>query len=108
MRRVTLSALASMMPLPTGVDPVNMILPIFGLRVSAAPTTLPLPATRLSTPSGSTSFITWTRARTDRVVVSAGLITTVLPIRSDGAICQIEIIIGQFQGEMAPTTPIGR
>lgn len=85
-----------------------MILPIFGLRVSASPTVRPGPGTMFSTPSGSTVFITCTSASTESVVVSAGLITTVLPMRSEGAICQIEIIIGQFQGEIAPTTPIGR
>ena len=52
--------------------------------------------------------MTATSASTERVVVSAGLMTTVLPMRSDGAICHIEIIMGQFHGEIAPTTPIGR
>ncbi|GGR21191.1 hypothetical protein GCM10010196_13240 [Agromyces mediolanus] len=101
-------ALASMMRLPTGVEPVNMILPTFGLFVSASPTVRPGPATMFSTPAGSTSFMTATRASPESVVVSAGFATTVLPIRSEGAICQIAIIIGQFHGEIAPTTPIGR
>ena len=39
---------------------------------------------------------------------SEGLTTTVLPIRRAGAICQTVIIIGQFHGPIAPTTPIGR
>ena len=39
---------------------------------------------------------------------SEGLTTTVLPIRSEGATCQMVIIIGQFQGPIAPTTPTGR
>ena len=38
---------------------------------------------------------------------SEGLTTTVLPMRSDGAICQMVIIIGQFHGPIAPTTPSG-
>src|SRR5699024_2593884 len=40
-------------------------------------------------------------------VCSDGFITTVLPIRNDGANCHTEIIIGQFHGPMAPTTPMG-
>ena len=43
------------------------------------------------------------RASTSGVYL--GLTTTVLPIRSDGAICQTEIIMGQFHGPIAPTTP---
>ena len=41
-------------------------------------------------------------------VFEAGFMTTVLPMRSDGASCQTLIIIGQFHGPMAPTTPSGR
>ena len=40
-------------------------------------------------------------------VNSDGLTTTVLPIRSAGAICQMPIISGQFHGPIAPTTPTG-
>ena len=64
--------------------------------------------TGTSTPSGSTSLSTSTRARPLSVVYSLGFCTTVSPIRSDGAICQMAMISGQFHGVIAPTTPIGR
>ncbi len=47
-------------------------------------------------------------ARPVSVVYSLGFCTTVLPIRSAGAICQHAMIVGQFHGVIAPTTPIGR
>ena len=40
--------------------------------------------------------------------MSEGLTTTALPIRRAGAICQMVIIMGQFHGPIAPTTPMGR
>ena len=52
--------------------------------------------------------MTFARARTDSGVYSDGLTTTALPIRRAGAICQTVIIMGQFQGPIAPTTPMGR
>ncbi len=36
-----------------------------------------------------------------------GLMTTVLPVRMPGTICQIAIITGQFHGVIEPTTPSG-
>ena len=42
------------------------------------------------------------------MVYSLGFCTTVLPIRSEGAIYQVAMISGQFHGVIAPTTPIGR
>ena len=38
-------------------------------------------------------------------VYSEGLITTVLPARIEGMICQMAISSGQFQGATAATTP---
>ena len=95
------------MALPVAVEPVNISLSTSGWVVRCAPRS-PSPGTTASTSSGSTPFSTWPRARTLKGVCSDGLTTTVLPIRSDGATCQIVIIIGQFQGPMAPTTPTGR
>ena len=59
-------------------------------------------------PSGRASLMVSTRASTRSGVYSEGLTTTALPIRRAGAICQTVIIMGQFQGPMAPTTPMGR
>ena len=44
---------------------------------------------------------------TDSGVYSEGLTTTVLPMRRDAATCQTVIIMGQFHGPIAPTTPSG-
>ncbi len=52
--------------------------------------------------------MTLTSARTLSGVLPEGLTTTALPIRRAGAICQMVIIMGQFHGPIAPTTPIGR
>ena len=63
--------------------------------------------TTLTTPGGSSSFMSSTR----RIVLSGvsgdGLMTTVLPARIAGMICQHAIITGQFHGVIEPTTPIG-
>src|SRR5699024_6742302 len=83
-----------------------MILPISSWLVMASPIS-PSPGTTCNTLSGSTWLSTATRAWTDNGVCSDGFITTVLPIRNDGANCHTEIIIGQFHGPMAPTTPMG-
>ena len=61
-----------------------------------------------SKPSGSSWLMIEASARTDSGVYSEGLTTTALPMRKAGAICQTVIIMGQFQGPMAPTTPMGR
>ena len=46
--------------------------------------------------------------RIDTDVVSAGLITTVLPAASAGAIFQAAISSGKFHGMTWPATPSGR
>ena len=95
------------MALPVPVEPVNISLSMSGWVVRCAPRS-PSPATTVRTSSGRTLLRTWPRAKTLKGVYSDGLTTTVLPIRRDGATCQIVIIIGQFHGPMAPTTPAGR
>jgi hypothetical protein len=102
-----LSAAVRMIACPVFVDPVNMILSTSAWLVSAAPTA-PSPGTTASTSAGSAWLTTATSACTDSGVYSEGLRTTVLPIFSAGANCHTEIIIGQFQGPTAPTTPTGR
>jgi hypothetical protein len=96
-----------MIACPVFVDPVNMILSTSAWLVRAAPTA-PSPGTTASTSAGSTWLTTATSACTDSGVYSEGLRTTVFPIFSEGANCQTEIIIGQFHGPTAPTTPTGR
>ncbi len=96
-----------MMALPVAVEPVNMTLSMPACAESASPTSRP-PGTTCSTSAGSTVLSTSASASTDSGVYSEGFITTVLPIRSAGASCQMLIIIGQFHGPIAPTTPSGR
>ena len=48
-----------------------------------------------------------TRRSVDSGVYGDGLITTVLPARIAGMMCQMAIITGQFHGVIEPTTPIG-
>ena len=102
-----MSADERMIALPVAVDPVNMTLPTAPCDASASPTSRP-PDTTVSSPSGSSSLSTLTSARTESGVYSDGLTTTVLPMRRAGAICQVVIIMGQFHGPIAPTTPMGR
>src|SRR6185436_12809805 len=74
----------------------------------ALPTTLPRPGITFSTPAGSpASFAYSANFSSDREVFDAGLITTVLPHASAGAIFHTASISGKFQGVIAPTTPIG-
>ena len=95
-----------MIALPAAVEPVNMTLPMAGCSASRAPTSRS-PETTVRRPSGSSSLRTLIRARTDSGVYSEGLTTTALPMRRAGAICQMVIIMGQFHGPIAPTTPMG-
>ena len=83
-----------------------MILPMAGWLVRRAPTSRPQETTDRM-PSGSSSLMTLIRARTLNGVFPEGLTTAALPIRRAGAICQMVIIMGQFHGPMAPTTPMG-
>jgi hypothetical protein len=92
--------------LPAAVEPVNMTLPMAGCSARRAPTSRS-PEMTVRTPSGSSSLRTLIRARTESGVILEGLTTAVLPMRRAGAICQMVIIMGQFQGPMAPTTPMG-
>jgi hypothetical protein len=93
---------------PTAVEPVNATLSRPGWLTSVEPTS-PAPGTTLTTPGGrSASAITSASTSSDSGVVSAGLITTVLPAARAGAIFQAAISSGKFQGITWPATPSGR
>ena len=83
-----------------------MILSTPSCSDSALPTSPP-PGTTCRTSAGSTWLSTWIRPSTDSGVYSEGLTTTVLPMRSEAATCHTVIIMGQFHGPIAPTTPSG-
>ena len=65
------------------------------------------PVTTLTTPGGSTPFISSTNRKVESGVYGDGLITTVQPTRSAGMMCQVAISMGQFHGVIEPTTPTG-
>ena len=72
------------------------------------PTAPPPPVTTLTTPAGMPAL---SSACTRRSALSgasdAGLMTTVLPATSAGAIFHAGIAMGKFQGVMSATTPSG-
>ena len=94
--------------MPTSFDPVNDTARMAGCRTIVSPTSRPPPNTRFSTPGGSphSSKISTMSAAVSGVS-DAGLNTTVLPETSAGAIFQIGIAIGKFQGVMIATGPTG-
>ena len=87
---------------------MKAILSTRGSRTSAMPTLAPGPVTTLKTPSGSPA--SWQRSANRRAVsgvCDAGLMITVLPAASAGAIFHDERRNGKFHGTIAPTTPTG-
>ena len=93
---------------PTSVEPVKAILSTPGCAASAAPALSPVPLTRLMTPSGTPA--SW-QISARRIALSgassAGFSTSVQPVARAGATLSITIGSGEFQGVIAPTTPIG-
>src|SRR5688572_14032565 len=74
----------------------------------AFPTTLPRPGMTFSTPAGSPHSRAYSaNFSSESDVFDAGLMTTVLPQASAGAIFQTASISGKFHGVIAPTTPTG-
>ena len=101
-------AAPSMTVCPTSVEPVKPIFATSGCSTSRWPTTEPLPATTLTTPSGMpASRHSSPRRSAESGVSSAGLSTTVLPQASAGPSFQLAMLRGKFQGTMVPTTPSG-
>ena len=106
--RLTWRAQPAMISRPTSVDPVKTILRTSGWSTSRCPTTLPLPGSTVSTPSGSPAARASSPIRRAvSGVTSAGLATTVFPAARAGAMPQAKIGIGKFHGTIRPTTPSG-
>ncbi len=74
---------------------------------SGAPQPGPSPDRMLSTPGGSTWFITWHARSTVSGASSADFTTTALPATIAGAIFSAISRSGTFHGMIAPTTPMG-
>ena len=92
---------------PIRVEPVKDTLSISGCRLIASPTTGPSPLTMLSTPGGNTSCRISTSRMEEVGVVSAGLITMVLPAARAGPTFQENSSKGKFQAVISPQTPTG-
>ena len=106
--RLMCRAQPAMTWLPTSVDPVKTIFRTCGWSTRRWPTTLPLPGSTWSTPSGSpASSASSAILIAVSGVSSAGLATTVFPAASAGAMPQAKIGIGKFHGTIRPTTPTG-
>src|SRR5678816_2891868 len=74
----------------------------------SSPASEPEPITRFRTPGGIPAASKISVMRTAVAgVIDAGLKTTVLPATSAGAIFQIGIATGKFQGVTQATTPSG-
>ena len=79
-----------------------------GCRVSAAPTSSPIPCTTLKTPGGKPASATRSqRSEHESGDHSAGLRTTVQPAASAGAVFQVESMNGAFQGVITTAGPLG-
>src|SRR5688500_10681216 len=91
---------------PTSVEPVKAIASTPGWSTMALPNTLPRPGITLRTPAGSPhSFAYSANFNSDNDVFDAGLMTTLFPHASAGAIFHTASISGKFHGVIAPTTP---
>src|ERR1700730_4393502 len=106
--RVRLSAEALRMDVPVVVSPVKEILATRGSAARAPPTEAPGPGRTETHPGGRPAS---TRSSPSIKAVSgvydAGLSTTGLPQARAGAIFQVAISSGKFQGTISPTTPTG-
>ena len=96
------------MPRPTLVPPVKATRLTSGWRTSASPSSAPLPGSTLRMPGGMPAASPMRASSIAmRGVISAGLMTTGQPAASAGAIFCASLAMGEFQGVIAATTPMG-
>ncbi|MNN27905.1 hypothetical protein D3C81_1414560 [compost metagenome] len=95
--------------LPTGVEPVKVILRTRGSSNQTSATIFEAEVlTMFNTPAGTpASSASLTSAKAVSGVSAAGLQTTVQPAARAGAIFRAIIAAGKFQGVIAATTPTG-
>lgn len=104
--RLSVPAAERMTCLPVSVCPVKAILAMSGWAVIHLPSSSP-PVTTLNTPGGTMSLQISPSLRLQSGVNGEGLMMSVLPAISAGAIFQMASSTGKFQGTMPPTTPSG-
>ena len=99
---------ASMIFVPTWVDPVKLTMSTSGESTRAAPASGPEELIRLITPLGKP---TWSRIRASSTMASgswgAGLTTTVFPAARAGATFPAMLTMGKLYDVMQATTPTG-
>ena len=75
---------------------------------SGCPTSIPIPVTQLTTPSGNpASEINFMNSKVEAEVNSDGLITAVFPAANAGASFQDKSSKGEFHAVIIPITPYG-
>ena len=94
--------------MPTSCEPVKVAPASAGARISASPTTLPAPLTRLTTPAGRpAAWKTSISSRPLHAVSLAVLKTTVLPATSAAPIGPPASAKGKLNGATTAHTPCG-
>ena len=102
------AAAACMTFVPTSVEPVKEIFATLGSEINPAAVVDPGPGSTLSAPFGRPHSVRIPAiARAVSGVWDAGLTMAVLPHASAGAIFQLAITAGKFQGVMSTHTPTG-
>jgi len=105
--RFTVGAAAAAIAVPARVEPVKDTMSTSGCEDIRAPTSGPLPFTRLNTPFGTPASCRTCAKRTpDSGAISEGFNTMVQPAMRAGATLQAIWFIGQFQGVISAQTPI--
>ena len=94
---------------PTSLDPVNVIARTRSSSTSTSPISDAGPTSTFSQPGGRPASVSSSASRSaENGVCDAGFSTTAQPAASAGAILWATRLSGKLNGEIAPTTPIGR
>jgi len=105
---LSVPAVALWMSLPTSVEPVKATFWTLGLETRCIPIWAG-PGTMFTTPGGRSAWRQTSAKRSaESGVVEAGFRTTVLPAARAGAIFQLSMSSGKFQGMTWAATPSGR
>ena len=106
--RLRLSAAALEIKMPAREEPVKLTMSTSGCTESCEPTPTPSPLSMLNTPLGKpASSMNSANSTPDSGAISDGFRTTVQPVAMAGIAFRTIWFIGQFQGVIHATTPIG-
>ena len=105
--RLTVGAAAAATAMPARVLPVNDTISTSGCDAMRAPTSGPVPLTKLNTPAGTPAAWQISANRTpDKGAISDGFRTIVQPAINAGATLQTIWFSGQFHGVISAHTPM--